>query len=598
MRAKISASPSVKVITSFLLLCALASWTIPSALAEVFIEPFGTGALAGTWSVHGIVVGNGPSQHPGWFHCQITFDANGRGTWSPIIDSVGNHDYVPEPVVWTVDADGVVSMRGLPLHGVMNQKRDRIVAVATMVPGRQDSVQGDNLIIMQKQSGVVFATHNLAGTWSVHAVGTADPPARARWMHGDMTIDANGMFLEVPGSSRDDSTGSSPGTGNGAVSLTSGGTLGGTAFSSIPDLHGTLSDSKDLAVATFTDAHVTPGAVAYTLSVSQRRSDSFFVEGDLSGDWRICGLTTQGGKWSNWVHGTWRVNADGTSNGLLYRSDGTTTFLGGIVTVANYGVFRIDPFAYTHGVIGSDRDLMVLVTTDSLNEHQMLVGTRAAKAPSGAGPCQCFDDDPINGIYRICNYLPLKPGNQWIYTTGDYTVLNETYMSSYGWSAVRLGARTYEYDMFLQNCENGLAGVARYDLCDKEFSEFDPPVVLIPPEMRVGMSFHIDRTYTSPEGVPGPYTMTTTFVGSETITVPAGTFAALRFDVEINDIGKGTYTTRLWLVKNLGIVKSHRVNASPANYGGCVFTCRCDGNLALVNAPAELVSAIVDGKRY
>ncbi|MCX5645189.1 MAG: hypothetical protein NTZ17_10980 [Phycisphaerae bacterium] len=56
--------------------------------------------------------------------------------------------------------------------------------------------------------------------------------------------------------------------------------------------------------------------------------------------------------------------------------------------------------------------------------------------------------------------------------------------------------------------------------------------------------------------------------------------------------------TRLWLVKNLGIVKFHRVNASPANYLGCIFTCRCDDNLALMNTPAELVSAIVDGKRY
>jgi len=549
---------------------------------------FETADLAGTWSVHGIVVGKRPDQRPGWFHCQITFDINGRATWSPIVGSDGNQDFVPEPVTWAIDGYGAVSVpRVPPFHGVMNQKRDRIVAVATMAPGSPVSLRGDNLIIMQKQSGVAFATSDLAGTWSMHAVGTGDPPARQGWMHGDMIIDANGIFLEVPGCSRD-STGYSPGTGNGAMSLTSGGVIGIEGW---PSMHGTLSESKDLAVYTHTGPDHPND---YGLSVSQRRSDAPFVKRDLSGVWRICGLSTQGGTWASCVHGTWTVNADGTSNGLLYKSDGTTSPLGGTVTVANYGVFRIDPFEYTHGVIGTDRDLIALVTTDSVGEHQMLIGTRTGAPAPCIGACQCQDDDLLSGIYRICNYLPLNPGNQWIYTTGDYTVLNETYMSSYGWSAVRLATRTYEFDVFTQNCENGLAIVARYDLCDDEFYEFDSPIVLIPPEMRIGDP--IRKTYMWPDGSVSY--LTTRLVGPETITVPTGKFNALRFDIDADDVGKCTYTTRLWLVKSLGIVKMHRVNATPANCGGCIFTCRCGDNLGLVNTPAELVSAIVDGKRY
>jgi len=415
MRANVSESLSVEISAGFLILCALVLGATPPArsgelrlvaeLKEVVRphSPFDTGDLAGTWSVHGIVVGKRPTQRPGWFHGQISFDANGSGTWSPIIDSVGNHDYVPEPVVWTVDADGVVSMRGLPFHGVMNQKRDRIVAVVTLAPDPEgrDFVQGDSLIIMQKQSGVVFATSDLAGTWSQGSVQVGDAPVWQGWMHGDVTIDAGGAMLDVPGCSRD-SSGYSPGLGGATIVIAGEGTLGIKGW---PLMHGTLSESEDLAVFTHTIENA-----AYGLSVSQRRSDTAFVRGDLSGVWRICGLSTQGGTWANWVHGTWSVNTDGTSNGLLNKSDGTTTPIGGTVTMANYGVFRIDPFNYTRGVVGSDRDLMVLVTTDSLNEHQMLIGTRA-------DPDASFVD-----------YMPVDPKGhgiktfQWTYgRTGQYT---------------------------------------------------------------------------------------------------------------------------------------------------------------------------------
>jgi hypothetical protein len=188
----------------------------------------------------------------------------------------------------------------------------------------------------------------------------------------------------------------------------------------------------------------------------------------------------------------------------------------------------------------------------------------------------------------------LHPGNQWIYTTGDYTVLNETYMSSSGWSGVRLGTRTYEYDMFIGYGENGLVGLAQYDRCEDQFFEFDSPVAMIPAAMRIGDS--IPWTYVGSDK-PAVY-FTTTLAGIETVVVPAGRFTSLRFDIDANDVGRCQYTTRLWLVKNLGIVKIHRVNASPSDCLGCMFTCRCDDNLELVNTPAELVSATVDGKRY
>ena len=91
---------------------------------------------------------------------------------------------------------------------------------------------------------------------------------------------------------------------------------------------------------------------------------------------------------------------------------------------------------------------------------------------------------------------------------------------------------------------------------------------------------------------------TATLLGTETVTVPAGEFAALRFDIAVNDVGRCAYTTRLWFVKNVGMVKIHRTSVTPADCLGCVFVCRPGNDLELMNTPAELVSAIVDGRRY
>jgi hypothetical protein len=47
-------------------------------------------------------------------------------------------------------------------------------------------------------------------------------------------------------------------------------------------------------------------------------------------------------------------------------------------------------------------------------------------------PCQaaqsswaCANDDEVEGVYRVCNYYPFDPNNQWQYTTGSYFVSNE-----------------------------------------------------------------------------------------------------------------------------------------------------------------------------
>lgn len=333
---------------------------------------FGPADLAGTWSVQGLNVGDA-SAWQGWSRFELSVDEQGRCHMVPgtYLNSSGETDAASTGTM-TITDGGAVSIRfdadsdNRRAQGAMAGNRGLIVIT-------MDDEGGSGLSILQKHSGTTFATRDMAGTWSESIIQTG---IWQGWMHGDVTIDPAGVMLDVPGSSLD-SSGDLPGLGGATLTVTSEGVVGVKGY---PLNHGTLSDSKDVSVFTYTMEDA-----AYGLCVNQKRSDRPFVRGDLAGLWRISGLSTRGGRWADWVRGTWMVNADGSSNGVLDKSDGTTTALAGTVTMASYGVFRIDPFTYSHGVIGAARDLIVLVTTDLWNEHQMLIGTRADMTGSGAG---------------------------------------------------------------------------------------------------------------------------------------------------------------------------------------------------------------------
>ena len=212
-------------------------------------------------------------------------------------------------------------------------------------------------------------------------------------------------------------------------------------------------------------------------------------------------------------------------------------------------------------------------------------------------PCQwkCLDDDVNHGIYRICNYFPLNPGNQWNYTTGDYFISDDTRTCASGYSGILYGTNTYEYSSYMQNAENGLlfAG-CQYDV--GIFEDMGISITFILPQMKIGETVHDSI----PPGVINQYgtTFDVTLIGIETITVPAGTFKTLKIELLINDINKCSYKTTLWLAKGIGMVKVHRTEPNPANCLGCIFVCDPDDDVTKLNTPAELTSAVVDGVTY
>lgn len=212
---------------------------------------------------------------------------------------------------------------------------------------------------------------------------------------------------------------------------------------------------------------------------------------------------------------------------------------------------------------------------------------------------QCQDDDEINGIYRICNYFPLNLGNRWIYTTGDRTILNIKQTCSSGCAGIKYGTTTYEYEPIIQNGEAGLVLCGcEYERPSGNFIDYNFLGIFAKPEMKIGETIAQQITLQT-----GSSTVTTKLNGPESVTVPTGTYTALKLEITVNDFNqahelKCSYIETLWLVKNVGPVKIHRTNPNPSNCSGCIFVCRPDNNLELVNTPAELLSAEIDGKSY
>lgn len=211
-------------------------------------------------------------------------------------------------------------------------------------------------------------------------------------------------------------------------------------------------------------------------------------------------------------------------------------------------------------------------------------------------PCQagqqswgCPNDDEVNGTYRICNYFPLDPGNQWLYTTGNYYVVNDIHKCSSGYSGILFATDTFDYDSYIQNQSLGFvhAGCQYYG---DDLEDWGKRFVIIPPQMEVGQTATASLTHFGQRTI-----MDTTLAGLESVTVDAGTFDTLKIELMINDIGKCTYKTTLWLAKGIGPVKIHRTDPNPADCGGCIFVCNPDESQ--LNTPAELVSYSVDSSQ-
>lgn len=326
-----------------------------------------------------------------------------------------------------------------------------------------------------------------------------------------------------------------------------------------------------------TNATIT-GTVAGTVVVAVDENDNEIDRDTATGSPKTFTLTVPvGGKYRFYL-----IENEGTVNEevfLLYQGTTNVFIISSAVTI-NLG--------FVDTSTGS-----AIPTNNPLEVSGVTSGGKNTTIPSYLWACR--DDDEANGIYRICNYFPLDLGNQWNYTTGNYFISNDTRTCASGYSGILYETNTYEYSPYIQNGGHGLlfAG-CQYD--EGILEDWGIPLVLIRPQMQIGETV---RTSIPPGIINQNGTIfDTTFVGIETITVPAGTFNTAKFKFLINDIGECSYKTTLWLGKGLGPVKIHRTEPNPENCLGCMFVCDPNNDVDKLNTPAELNSAIIGGTEY
>ena len=343
---------------------------------------FSKSDLVGTWQLHGLISGN-DSYRPGWYYCSVRFDTSANPTLTPIVDSMGNSDYIPKGGAWAVNESGEISIPGNPeaeFNGVLSRTKDLMVAVATMSPGRYEDVRGYNLQILQKQPETLCITSDLAGDWSMHGLVSGDGSAWRGWYRYEGQTDSAGNRIQIPGSYVNSSGQANNGAGTEPMTISSDGIV---RLLGIPESHGALSPNKGFIV--LTKAGHIPNRGGFDLCICQKRSGVTFSQSDLTGTWFIHGLVSGYNEdWKGWIRGTMDIHADGSYVSEMLNSDGEIHTGSGIVTLATDGTFSFQThFSQSpHGMMSDDKEVIVFTMDDGGGGYDLCIMTRCNPLPS------------------------------------------------------------------------------------------------------------------------------------------------------------------------------------------------------------------------
>ncbi|UCG55602.1 MAG: hypothetical protein JSU70_12115 [Phycisphaerales bacterium] len=242
---------------------------------------YSTSDLEGTWNYVGLISGDAHGQKPGWYWGAFTFDEDGDPTSAtPVIDSLGNSDWIPSGPTFDISPAGIVTDAGGAIRGVMNSQKDMIMAVGTLCPGRDTAVCGYNLLILTKESAAAFSLADLKGTWQMHMLTSGDFPQHTGWAYGTWIVDDSGSC-----------TVTSMTRSNGDSTLPPGPVAMGVPSSGIVtmpdnDFHGIMNSDRDTIVATMTDGGGGYDLIVY-VNTDAEPGCPFKVLGDLNDDCKV-----------------------------------------------------------------------------------------------------------------------------------------------------------------------------------------------------------------------------------------------------------------------------------------------------------------------
>ncbi|MBN2593018.1 MAG: hypothetical protein JXA81_05875 [Sedimentisphaerales bacterium] len=250
------------------------------------VETIVTSDMQGTWIYHGLIAGNEPYQVARWWYGSMTIDGSGNAVFdSPIIDSLGTHEIPTDPLKLIITEGGIITELDpeiAPLHGAMNQSKDMIVFVDTVIATSMDvDAPGDALFVLVKQSPGAYTANDLAGTWHWHAlVSGSFYDDWIGWYYTTSLIDRYGNANWVDGSYLN-CKGETGQTWSGTMSIKSDGII---TISNLPTFHGIMGLGKNMLVGTMDD-----GGGGYGLAICFGRPTNEFSLADFNNDGIING---------------------------------------------------------------------------------------------------------------------------------------------------------------------------------------------------------------------------------------------------------------------------------------------------------------------
>jgi hypothetical protein len=257
---------------------------------------FATSDFEGKWVYHALIAGNEPYQIGRWWHGSMTIDKSGNAIFdSPIIDSEGIKE-IPYPLKISITQGGIINEfdpEDQPLHGAMNQSKDMVVLVDTVIVTSIDDVDipGDALFVVVKQVPGAYNILDLASTWYVHGlVSGSSYDDWIGWYHFTQLIDRHGNSNFVAGSFLN-SSGETDQTWSGTISITSDGII---TVSNLPTYHGIINLGKDMCVCTMDDGG---GGYGLVISVGRPAFDEF--DFDMDGDVDFVDFANFASHWLN-----------------------------------------------------------------------------------------------------------------------------------------------------------------------------------------------------------------------------------------------------------------------------------------------------------
>jgi len=278
---------------------------------------------------------------------------------------------------------------------------DNITIATLTLEGLGDVPQPVSDINFQANCTMTFSTSDLAGTWHGHGLSSGLGSENNGWVIYTLVSDTSGNISITYTESEGDS-----GTTSGKINISNNGILtdseGGV-------FQGVMNNSKNIIVATDT---WDPGENALTIFV---KDGGHFSTSDLAGPWY--GHALESGSQSMWVRYTLISDVSGNVSITVTESEGDTGTERKKISIANNGILTLTGASNFHGVMNSEKNIVVATNTPDPGEFALIVFVK------GGGQ---FSTSDLAGTW-YGHSLESGSGNRWGRITmtadnsGDFT---------------------------------------------------------------------------------------------------------------------------------------------------------------------------------